>query len=138
MMSDGAPFTIDEAPPAPRRSTWEIITEAALAVPHLLELLVRLMSDGRVPVRRKVLVGAAALYMASPIDLVPELLLPVIGQLDDLLIVVFSIHYLLRSADDEMMAEYWRGSQDSLELVSALLEWGSELLPRPVRKALER
>ena len=137
-MSELAEFPLDDGLPVPRRGRREILAEIALAAPNLVKLLYRLMRDPRVPVRRKVLVGGAGLYLISPFDLVPEMLLPVLGQLDDLLLVVFSVHYLLRGADDDTVAEYWDGSQDSLELVAALLEWGSELVPAPLRKALSR
>ncbi len=137
-MSELAEFPLDDAVPTPRRSRREILTEVALAAPNLVKLLYRLMRDPRVPARRKLLVGGAGLYLISPLDLVPEVLLPVIGQLDDLVLVVFSIHYLLRGADDATVAEYWDGSQDALELVAALLEWGSELVPAPVRRMLTR
>lgn len=138
MMSDLAEFPLDDAPPVPRRSRREILAEVALAAPNLVKLLYRLMRDRRVPLRRKVLVGGAGLYLVSPLDLIPELLLPVLGQLDDLVLVVFSVHYLLGGADEATVAEYWDGSQDALELVTALIEWGSELVPAPLRKALAR
>ena len=137
-MSELAEFPLDEAPPVPRRSRREILAEVALAAPNLVKLLYRLMRDPRVPLRRKLLVGGAGVYLVSPFDLVPEMLLPVLGQLDDLVLIVFSVHYLLRGADDATVAEYWDGSQDALELVAALLEWGSELVPAPLRKALSR
>ena len=137
-MSEPAGFPLDDATPTPRRSRSEILTEVALATPNLVKLLFRLLRDPRVPRRRKILVGGAGLYLVSPLDLIPEMLLPVIGQLDDLLLVVFSVHYLLRGADEATIAEYWDGSQDALELVTALLEWGSELVPAPVRRLLSR
>lgn len=132
------PFPIDDAPPTPRRSRVDIVKEGLMAGPNLVKLLLRLLRDPRVPARRKVFVGAAGLYLVSPIDLVPEVLLPVLGQLDDLLLVVFSIHYLLRGVDEPTLAEYWDGSQDALELVTALIDFGAELIPAPIRKALSR
>lgn len=45
-------------------------------------------TDPKIPLRRKILVGLLALaYLVVPIDLVPEALLPVIGYVDDLIIV---------------------------------------------------
>ncbi len=131
-------FTIDDRVPQPRRTPRQILGEALLVAPNLAKLLYRLLRDPRVPARRKVLVGAAGLYLASPIDLIPEMLVPVLGQLDDLLLVVLSIHYLVASVDDAVAAEYWDGSEDALELVSAMIEWMSDLVPGPVRKMLAR
>ena len=129
---------IDRAEPTPRRTPRQVMAEVALAAPNLVKLLYRLLRDPRVPWRRKALVGAAGLYVISPLDLVPELFLPVLGQLDDLMLVVFSIHYLLSGVDADTLEEYWDGSQDALELVAALLEWGSEMVPAPVRRFLSR
>ncbi len=137
-MTESAKFPLDDAPPAPRRTALEILAELTLSLPNLVKLLYRLLRDPRVPVRRKILVGAAGLYLVSPIDLVPDALVPVLGQLDDLVLVVFSVHYLLHGADEATITEYWDGSQDALELVAALLEWGSELVPAPLRRALTR
>jgi uncharacterized membrane protein YkvA (DUF1232 family) len=137
-MSELVGFPLDDGPPVPRRGRREILAEVARSAPNLVKLLYRLMRDPRVPLHRKMLVGGAGLYLVSPFDLVPEMLFPVLGQLDDLVLVVFSVHYLLRGADEDTVAEYWDGSQDALELVAALLEWGSELVPAPLRKALSR
>ncbi|MCX6086015.1 MAG: YkvA family protein [Caldiserica bacterium] len=44
------------------------------------------LKDPRTPQVSKWLLGAALVYLASPVDLVPDFV-PVLGQLDDLLIV---------------------------------------------------
>jgi uncharacterized membrane protein YkvA (DUF1232 family) len=136
-MADTTGFTIDTAEPTPQRTIWEIGGEALMALPNLTKLLYRLLRDPRVSRRRKLMVGIAGLYVVSPVDLVPEMLLPVIGRLDDILLAVFSIHYLLRGTDEDTLAEYWDGSRDALDLVAALIEWGAEFLPQPIRRALE-
>lgn len=46
----------------------------------------RLASDPRTPDISKWLIGAAIAYLLSPIDLIPDFI-PVIGHLDDLVIV---------------------------------------------------
>lgn len=43
----------------------------------------RLLRDSRVPVAPKLLVPLAALYIVSPIDVVPEILVPILGLVDD-------------------------------------------------------
>ena len=50
-----------------------------------LVLVGRLLRDPKVPRSRKFALGLLLAYLASPIDLIPDFL-PVIGQLDDVLI----------------------------------------------------
>ena len=65
------------------------VKEAALALPNLVKLLGRLVRDPRVPTRSKALAGAALAYVASPIDLLPDLI-PVLGRSDDVFVAIFA------------------------------------------------
>jgi uncharacterized membrane protein YkvA (DUF1232 family) len=56
------------------------------------------------------------LYLASPIDLVPDFL-PVIGVLDDAILVVLTLRWILHAAGAERVTRHWRGSARGLELV---------------------
>jgi uncharacterized membrane protein YkvA (DUF1232 family) len=48
-----------------------------------LKLIAKLMGDGRVSVFLKLLPIASLVYLISPVDLAPGVILPVIGVLDD-------------------------------------------------------
>ena len=52
-----------------------------------IKLILRLIGDRRVNIFLKLLPIAAAIYVVSPIDLVPDLVLPVIGYLDDAVVI---------------------------------------------------
>jgi uncharacterized membrane protein YkvA (DUF1232 family) len=58
----------------------------------------------RTPLLAKVLLGMAIGYLLLPFDLIPDFI-PVIGQLDDLLIVPGLIYLALKMIPDEVMAE---------------------------------
>ena len=60
--------------------------------------------DPRVPLAAKLVAGAVAAYALSPIDLIPDFI-PVLGYLDDLLIVPAGIWLALRLIPAELMAE---------------------------------
>lgn len=47
--------------------------------------------------RHRLVVLCALVYLASPIDLIPDFL-PVIGQLDDLALVAWTTRYIARHA----------------------------------------
>lgn len=60
--------------------------------------------DPRVPWHAKAVAGAVAAYALSPIDLIPDFI-PVLGYLDDFLIVPAGIWLALRLIPRPLMAE---------------------------------
>lgn len=79
----------------------------------------RLLSDPRVPRRKKALLVALTAYLALPFDLVPDFV-PVAGQLDDVVIVALVLRSLLRGGGEPLVREHWPGPQNSLALVLRL------------------
>jgi uncharacterized membrane protein YkvA (DUF1232 family) len=88
-------------------------------VPDCVVLFGRLMSDPRVARGHRLLVAASVLYLASPIDLVPDFV-PVAGQIDDALIVGMSLRLVLRASGPGLLEEHWPGPPSSLAVVLKL------------------
>jgi len=88
-------------------------------VPDCVVFARRLLGDPRVPRRRKVGVVLLAGYLASPLDLVPDFI-PVLGQLDDVLIGSLALRVLVRAGGPELVREHWPGPETSLKLVLRL------------------
>jgi len=63
--------------------------------------------DPRVPWFAKAVVTCVAAYALSPIDLIPDFI-PVLGYLDDLIIVPLGILLALRLVPPDLMAEFRR------------------------------
>lgn len=83
-------------------------------------LLVKdLVADPRVPRQDKIVAGLAAAYFVWPVELVPDLV-PVLGQLDDLGVVVLVLRRLLVAAGYDVIHELWRGSDEGLALLLTL------------------
>ena len=61
--------------------------------------------DSRVPWYAKVVAGAVAAYAISPIDLIPDFI-PVLGYVDDLIIVPAGILFSIRLIPRELMREF--------------------------------
>ena len=61
--------------------------------------------DPRTPVAAKVIAGAVAAYALSPVDLIPDFI-PVLGYLDDLLIVPLGIMLAVSMIPGELMGEF--------------------------------
>jgi uncharacterized membrane protein YkvA (DUF1232 family) len=85
-------------------------------VPDCLVLLRRLLADDRVARRDRLLLAAVAVYLATPIDLVPDFI-PVAGQLDDAIIVAVVLRSVLRAAGEAPIREHWPGPPQSLDLI---------------------
>ncbi|WP_424354341.1 YkvA family protein [Methanobacterium sp. MBAC-LM] len=61
--------------------------------------------DPRVPLRIKVVILLVIAYLLSPIDLIPDFI-PVIGYLDDFLLITVGIPILLKMVPKEIMNEH--------------------------------
>lgn len=85
-----------------------VARELALLVPNLLRLFRGLLGDRRVPLPAKVALGAGLLWLASPVDLIPEFI-PVAGPLDDVIVAAFVLWLVSRMAGRDVIAEHWRG-----------------------------
>jgi uncharacterized membrane protein YkvA (DUF1232 family) len=73
-----------------------------------------LRHDPRVPRRAKVAVTVAALWVLSPIDLIPEFL-PVIGPLDDVIAVALLLRYAARTVPRQVILDAWPGELRMIE-----------------------
>lgn len=88
-------------------------------MPDCAVLFKRLLRDPRVPRSAKFTLALVIPYLASPIDLIPDFI-PVLGQLDDALLVVAVFGYVARRAGREVIEELWPGSEGGLRVVLAL------------------
>jgi uncharacterized membrane protein YkvA (DUF1232 family) len=61
--------------------------------------------DPRTPLAAKLLAGLVAAYALSPIDLIPDFI-PVLGYLDDLLLLPVGIWLAVRLIPAELIAEF--------------------------------
>ena len=84
--------------------------DLATVLPACVTTARRLRSDPRVPRRVKIAVAIAALWVLSPIDLIPEFL-PVIGPLDDIVVVALALRYAARRVPGEALVEAWPGER---------------------------
>ena len=83
-------------------------------LPACATMLRRLRTDPRVPARAKAAVAFAALWVLSPIDLIPEFL-PVIGPLDDIVVVALALRYAGRSIPLDVIHEAWPADPDLID-----------------------
>jgi len=88
--------------------------DLAAFIPDCVTTVRRLRADPRVPRRAKVVVALAGLYVASPIDLIPEFL-PIIGPLDDVVVVALALRYAGRQVPRDVLLAAWPGEPRLIE-----------------------
>ena len=88
-------------------------------VPDCVVLVKRLLGDRRVPVESKVILALLVVYLASPIDLIPDFI-PVAGQLDDAILLALALRHLVRRSGTSLVAEHWPGPASTLNAVLLL------------------
>jgi uncharacterized membrane protein YkvA (DUF1232 family) len=93
--------------------------ELATLVPDLVALFAGLARDPFVPRRAKVVLAVALVWLASPIDLIPEFI-PIAGPLDDAIVAALALRYVLRATEPATLARHWRGSPTMLDRVLRL------------------
>lgn len=88
--------------------------DLATVLPACATTARRLRRDPRVPRRAKVAIVIALLWVISPIDLIPEFL-PIIGPLDDVIVVALAFRYAARGVPREVLFEAWPAEPRILE-----------------------
>ena len=97
-----------------RRLPPGVMRDLAAFIPDCVTAIRRLRHDPRVPRRAKIAVVLAGLWVVSPIDLIPEFL-PVIGPLDDIVVVVLALRYAGRQMPRQVLLAAWPGEPRLLE-----------------------
>jgi uncharacterized membrane protein YkvA (DUF1232 family) len=130
------------------KSALQRISEWARVVKRDVLVVYLVARDSRVPWPVKVLAAAVAAYALSPIDLIPDFI-PVVGYLDDLVIVPLGILAVVKLVPGEVLAELrkeaarrlvarprsWAGAVVIvlvwLVLLAIVVRWLVSLLPDP-------
>jgi uncharacterized membrane protein YkvA (DUF1232 family) len=97
-----------------RRLPPGLLRDLAAFIPDCLTAVRRLRKDPRVPRRAKVALVIAGIWVASPIDLIPEFI-PVIGPLDDIVVVALAVRYAGRQVPRDVLLAAWPGEPRLLE-----------------------
>ncbi len=111
-----------------------------LLVPDLFALLIRLIRDPRVDRGLKIQLMAVSAYVISPIDLVPDFLLP-FGLVDDAVALALVLNRAVRLMDESgeaILREHWEGEGDALDQIRQLLGTADTVLGPRVLKRLRK
>ena len=102
------------------------------ALPALAVMIARLVRDPALPRPAKLALAAAAVYLANPIDLVPDFI-PLIGYLDDVLLAAILLDGVLNYVDRDLVRRHWPGRAQSLDALARTAHLLSAWVPRRVK-----
>ena len=103
------------------------------ALPDLARLIVRLVREPTLPRAAKIALAAAALYLASPLDLIPDFI-PIVGYVDDVLLAAVVVDGILNYVDRGLILKYWPGTAASLERVARTARLFAMWVPRRIKR----
>jgi len=90
-----------------RTGRWRYVRMAQLVwkLPTYARLIWGLARDSRTPLHLKLLLGAGLAYLITPIDFIPDAL-PIIGQADDLTVLLLVLDLFIANAPEEVRREH--------------------------------
>lgn len=109
----------------------------ASRAPIYARLMFELVADERTPAARKALLAGAAGYLLLGRDLVPDRV-PLLGGLDDLVVVVLAVDLFIDGVPDELLAEKLRDLGIDRPAFDDDMARIRRLTPGPIRKTIRR
>jgi uncharacterized membrane protein YkvA (DUF1232 family) len=94
-----------------------------LVFPDLIHLMIKLLADKAVSATYKAYILLVFAYLISPIDIIPDFI-PVVGFIDDLLVLVIILNKIINSADDIVLQRikiHWAGDEDVFDKVKEII-----------------
>ena len=102
------------------------------ALPDVVRLVARLAVDPVLPRGVKIALAAAAVYLLSPVDLIPDFI-PFVGYLDDALVAALVLDGVLNWVDRGLVLRYWPGSSESLDKLARAARLLAIWVPRRLK-----
>ncbi|MBX8688409.1 YkvA family protein [Mycolicibacterium porcinum] len=101
------------------RPRGNLLNEALRILPDLLRLIPRLAADKTLPRGVRVRLALLVVYLALPIDLIPDFI-PVLGYADDAIIVTLVLRSVVRHAGVAAVRAHWPGTDDGFDALARL------------------
>lgn len=95
------------------------LVDALRLVPDVVRLVRRLVADRTVPRSVRIALVALLGYLLLPIDLVPDVI-PVVGYLDDAVIVALVLRFVTRRAGADALDRHWPGTAEGLRALRSI------------------
>lgn len=89
------------------------LKDALRLLPDVVRLFRRLAADSTLPAGVRVRMALLTGYLLLPLDLVPDFI-PVVGYADDVLVVVWALRTITRTAGADALDRHWPGTPAGL------------------------
>ena len=99
------------------------LRDALRLVPDVVRLLRRLAADGTLARGVRFRLWLLLVYLLSPIDLIPDFI-PVLGYVDDAIIVAIALRSITRRAGLAALEQHWPGTPEGLATLLSLAGLG--------------
>lgn len=104
-------------------------------IKDLVAFIKAVAADPRIPDRDKKLLLALLALVASPIDIIPDWI-PILGMLDDIVIVAIVLDYLFNHLDREILLSHYPWGMKSFIRTSRVARTIAVLTPKGVRERI--
>jgi uncharacterized membrane protein YkvA (DUF1232 family) len=123
----------------PRTGAKRSVMKAITQLPSYFRLLLGLISDKRVSKVDRFFVIAAAAYILSPIDFVPDII-PFFGEVDDVFLLMLALQRLVNNAGRLVILKHWRGDPDEVHNLNfaRIVSAAGFFLPSQIKRRLFR
>lgn len=102
-----------------RNPDQPLLREGLRLLPDLLRLLKRLAADHDLPRGVRLRLVFLLVYLASPIDLIPDFI-PVLGYADDAIVTAWVLRSVAKHAGEQAIEDHWPGTPQGLDVVKRL------------------
>jgi uncharacterized membrane protein YkvA (DUF1232 family) len=96
-----------------------LLREAVRLLPDVVRLVHRLAADPTLPRGSRVRLRLLLVYLALPIDLIPDFI-PVLGHADDAIVVIAVLRGVVRRAGLDAVRRAWPGTEDGFTALARL------------------
>ncbi|MCK4763747.1 MAG: DUF1232 domain-containing protein [Candidatus Aminicenantes bacterium] len=102
----------------------DVFLQYLLLLPDLVHLLIKMLVEKGIPARFKGYILIAFTYLLSPIDIIPDFI-PVLGFVDDLLVLVIMLNKIINSAHEQALEKIrtlWAGEEDIFAKIKEIID----------------
>ncbi|MCL2065013.1 MAG: DUF1232 domain-containing protein [Candidatus Cloacimonetes bacterium] len=112
------------------------IKDLLFLLPDFVILFSRILADNRVSRKQKLVLSCILGYIIMPLDLIPDFI-PGLGHLDDLIIAIYGVHYLLTVVDRQIIVDNWPGKNNILDSINVLIYKIDTTIYSPILKKIK-